>query len=136
MGVATKYRRRLTVAGRQYVWYVAQDVDDAPPTARSDLLALTVVSSDKSLIIRYHLGQTPSDRRHITVIGRDFCGVQTDGRWRRYSCPDWAPAGIVRPNVVRAIIEWCQETGEQRTEVDYSGEAVQETDPPPGESEL
>jgi len=50
MGIAKKGRRKLTVAGRLFIWYVAEDDDSAD-------LVLTVASEDKSFIVKYHLGQ-------------------------------------------------------------------------------
>src|SRR5262245_32478599 len=48
MGTAKKGRRKLTISGRLFIWYVAQDDDSAD-------LVLHVASDDKSFIVNYHL---------------------------------------------------------------------------------
>ena len=120
MGVASKNRRKITVGGRTYLWYVSEDIDDFPPMVSRDLRALNILSKDKRFIVRYHLGQTVSERRHITVIGGEFGGAQDPGCWRRFLCPDWCPDTVVTPGVVRSIIEWCLDPA-IRTAVDYTG---------------
>jgi hypothetical protein len=118
MGVATKYRRKLIVDGRSYIWYVKED-DDSPASV------LYVLSDDKKFIVQFHLGQ-PDQTRHLTVLGRDFKRVTvTGGCWRRFRCPEWSSEnGAVTPNNVRSLIEWCQSTSDAITEVDCYGRAI------------
>jgi hypothetical protein len=65
MTISRKGRRRIVVNGREFLWYVAEDVDDAcVPT-------LTVVSSDRRFLVRYALLQ-PDELLHVVVIGPEF----------------------------------------------------------------
>ena len=124
MGVATKNRRRIVVRGLDYLWYVAEDIEDFPHSITGDLNALNILSEDKRFIARYHLGQADDQRRHITIIGREFRGIDEPGCWRRFLCPDWYKNSAVTPSVVRAIIEWCSDPS-SKTAVDYSGKPIE-----------
>ena len=123
MGVATKNRRKIDVDGRRYLWYVADDHDDFPPTVAEgeQLLALNILSDDKRFIARFHLGQGQSEGRHITIIGREFAGIDSPGTWRRFLCPNWCVQRAITPIDVRAVIEWCNDTHAKRFMVDYTG---------------
>ncbi|MEM9081426.1 MAG: hypothetical protein AAGC74_12120 [Verrucomicrobiota bacterium] len=123
MGVATKNRRKITVGDREFLRYVAEDIDDSPPTVDGNLHALNILSADKQFIVRYHLNQTDSERRHITVIGAEFGGSHEPGCWRRFLSPGWCQEGVVTPSIVRQIIEWCLDSS-PRTAVDYAGPQI------------
>ena len=123
MGVATKNRRKIKVGDRGFLWYVAEDVDDFPPTVDGSLHALNILSEDKSFIVRYHLNQVDSERRHITVIGSEFGGSHEAGCWRRFLSPGWCQESAVTPGIVREIIEWCLASS-PRTAVDYTGSQI------------
>lgn len=118
MAVRTKSRRKLTVADRQYVWYVKEDDDSLDHI-------LHVLSEDKRFIVHYRLAQ-PHDRLYVTVLGKEFKRVTgTGGVWRRFRCPRWDNEnGIVTSGGVRNLIEWCADTNDQTTEVDSAGRAV------------
>ncbi len=124
MGVATKNRRRIVVQGRNYLWYIAKDIEDFPNSVSGDLHALNILSEDKRFIARYHLGQTDEQRRHITIIGREFGGIDEPGCWKRFLCPDWCPNSAVTPSVVREIIEWCSDPN-SKISVDYAGKPIE-----------
>ena len=123
MGVATKNRRKLTVGDREFLWYVAEDIDDFPPTVEGSLHALNILSEDKQFIVRYHLNQVDSERRHITVIGAEFGGSREGGCWRRFVTPRWCQEGPVTPGIVREVIELCLDSS-PRIAVDYTGSQV------------
>ena len=123
MGIAKKYRRKITVGERDYMWYVIEDLEDFPQTVDSYLHALNIISNDKKFIVRYHLHQRDPERRHITVIGPEFGGVLNPSPYKRFLCPDWCPEGAMTPGIVREVIEWCAEPS-SRVEVDWTGSKV------------
>jgi hypothetical protein len=117
MAVSARHRRKLEVDGRRYLWWIAED--DNSPFCR--LLAITVASEDRRLLVRYHLGQ-PDELRHITVIGPSFKGLAScGGPWRRFRSPPFCPADEVHPGDVVALIRWCEGKGDSPVEVDYRG---------------
>lgn len=118
MATREKSRRKLTIHGRLYVWYVKEDYD-------SSSNVLHVLSDDKQFIVHYHLGQQP-EFRYITIFGREFARTTgTGGCWRRFRCPEWVDKhGVITPGAVRKLIEWCDTSSEQTTEVDQAGRAV------------
>ncbi|SHK27704.1 hypothetical protein SAMN02745181_3551 [Rubritalea squalenifaciens DSM 18772] len=110
MGVAKKYRRKITVGGRKFLWHVTEDLDDFPTTVDGNLHALNIISQDKKFIVRFHLHQGISEQRHLTVIGAEFGDSLETGCWRRFLCPDWCPDGVITPSIVRSVIEWSLDT--------------------------
>jgi hypothetical protein len=134
MGVATKNRRKIDVDGRCYLWYVADDHHDFPLTVGEGelLLALNILSDDKRFVARFHLGQGKAAGRHITIIGREFVGVDSSGTWRRFLCPNWCVQRAITPVDVRAIIEWCNDTHAKRFMVDCKGSLMEGQETKPG----
>ncbi len=124
MAVARKGKRRISVNRTTYFWYVAGDWDSFPYWVTGNPHAVNIVSEDKRLIVRYHLGQQDSEGRHITVIGQLLEGARHSGQWRRFRCPAWCDGDIVRPGDVRAIIEWCLDKTRPLIEVDWNGEPI------------
>lgn len=112
------------VSDREFLWYVAEDIDNFPLTVDGDLHALNILSEDKQFIVRYHLNQMDSERRHITVIGAEFGKSRKAGRWRRFLCPDWCLEGAITPSIVREVIEWCLDSN-SRIAVDYTGAQIE-----------
>ncbi len=113
MGVRTKWRRRIRVGDRLFIWYVCEDYD-------SPDMVLQVVSEDKKFIVRYHLGQ--ADDPFLIVIGAEFTGVpDAGGIWRRFLCPRWESNSKVTPASVRSLIEWCLSSDKPLREVDWRG---------------
>lgn len=117
MGIAKKARRKLNLAGRMFIWYIAPDYDSAD-------LVLHVASDDKRFIVKYHLGQS-DDRRFLIVIGREFDGLpDAGGPWIRVRCPAWEVAGAIGPRAVRRLIEWSQEPDKTIVRVDWKGNVL------------
>jgi hypothetical protein len=98
MGAATKRRRKITVEGHQYLWYVAEDDDGAG-------MVLHVISTDKQFIAKYQMGQAKGED-YIVILGRRFAGAKTGGLWRRFLCPQFVGRAVT-PQAVRQLIEWC-----------------------------
>lgn len=118
MGVAKKGKRKLTVDGRRYLWYIAQDLDAA------GMVALNVLSNDKRFIVRYYLAE-PVATRHVVVIGAEFAGhTRTGPGWKRYRCPQFGTSSAVIPADVRSLIMWCHAETSDRHEVDWRGQVV------------
>jgi hypothetical protein len=118
MAVSAKNRRKVEVDGRRYLWWVAED-EDSPFCPM--LLAVTVASQDRRLLVRYHLGQ-PDELRHVTVLGPSFKGLSgCGGPWRRFRSPPFGLPNEVRPGDVAALIRWCEQEGDAPVEVNYLG---------------
>lgn len=102
MGIPPKYKRKIKVAGREYLWYVC--VDDEMRFVGAPHL-LNVLTADRSFFVRFHLG-LPADQSHLTVICAEFRGIQMGPQWRRFACPEFVPSGNVTPKNVADLIEW------------------------------
>lgn len=117
MSIATKNRRKLKVAEREFVWYIRDDPDSAD-------MVLHVASQDKRFIVTYHLAQ-PSSTCHLTVIGREFPGLaDAGGVWIRVLCPEWEKDSVVTPAGVRRLIEWCLSEKRELVRVNWRGEPL------------
>ena len=108
MAVATKRRRKITVADRRYIWFVCEDDEG---------MVLHVVSADKKFIAQYQLVQ-PKGVEYIVILGRRFAGAKTGGPWKRFRCPRFATPAVT-PGAVRQLIEWCLDENLKRQEVDW-----------------
>ena len=118
MAVSSKHKRRIRVGEKDYLWYVADDLESF------GFPALTVLTPDKRFIVRYCLTQ-PDERRHVVVLGPEFAGeVGRRGGWRRYRCPAFGDLRTIRPADVRSFVTWCQSAVALETEVDASGRSV------------
>ena len=95
MSVRTKGRRKITVGGKLYIWYVAPD-DDSPYNF------LNIVSDDKYLILSCPLR---TDTAYAISKGRIFQMKETDGTWNRYLLPFEMP-DIITPRFVEKMIIW------------------------------
>jgi hypothetical protein len=116
MGIRKKWRRRINVRGRLFIWYVCEDSD-------SPDLVLHVISEDKQFIVMYHLDQPGNP--FLIVIGPEFTGVpNAGGIWRRFLCPRWESDSKVTPATVRSLIEWCLSSDKSLQEVDWRGLAT------------
>jgi hypothetical protein len=119
MGIAKKRRKKISVEGRIYLWWVQDDRD-------SNDMVLHVASEDKAFLVKYHLNQ-PEHTRHIIIMGRRFAGVpEAGGPWVRVLCPLWEDAGIIRPSAIRRLIDWAYDARQTRTRVDWLGRTVQD----------
>jgi hypothetical protein len=102
MAIRKKWRRKLTVANRLFIWWVMPIADDS---WCGDVL--TVSSEVKRFFIRFFLRQ-PDDRRGLVVIGPEFPGLPaSDGRARIVPCEEWQTGRGINPSDVRRLIDWC-----------------------------
>ena len=101
MAITTKRRRKIQLAGRTFIWWVAPDHDFA------DSL-LHICSTDKRFLVHYPLGQS-AERRHLIVLGPELPPLEdAGGPWIRLRTPSWDD-NIVTPGLVRKILEWAQD---------------------------
>jgi hypothetical protein len=120
VATATKGKRRIVVAEREYYWRVGRDSDHPfRPGERS----IYVGSYDLEFIVRYPLFQ-PSERRHIIVIGPELASANAPGPPRRFRCPRFGDENIVYPSAIRELIDWCQDSRGWREPVDEHGQLV------------
>jgi hypothetical protein len=119
MTVSRKWKRPITVDGREYLWWVRGDSD--PPFVPSNGKSLRIVDASGTLAVEYHLGQ-PAEMCHMVVTGKRFRALpECDGVHRRFRCPSFAADPAVTPTDVAAIIRWCEEAGESPVGVNYLG---------------
>lgn len=112
MSVLTKGRRKIIVADKMYIWYVAED-DESP------YYVLHIVSEDKRLILSCPL-QTKT--AYAISKGRVFQTKQTDGTWNRYLLP-FELADIITPQIVERIIAWATQ-GSDAAPIQFNGNDV------------
>jgi hypothetical protein len=122
MGVAKKYRRKIEIQGRSFLWYVREDLDWIH---NGCLVALSIISEDKHLIISYGIGQA-EPYRHLISLGKEFAKLAPDSSvgHRRVRCPQWEQDGAITPESVRQIIEWCCNYDADAIEVNWQGEIL------------
>ena len=120
MGISTKGKRKITVFGQRYIWFVDGESDYS---YGSHSIVVQVVSCDRKFIASYQLMQ-PDNARFVIIKGNEFSGVETGHSWKRFLCPKWESNFIVTPKVVRSLIEWCLDENKQLIEVVWKGEAI------------
>jgi hypothetical protein len=119
MTVSRKWKRPITVDGREYLWWVRDD--DDPPFVPSNGKSLRIVDTSGDLALEYYLGQ-PSDLCHVVVTGRRFRGLpDCGGVHRRFKCPLFATNPAITPADIAAVIRWSEEAGAVPVEVNYLG---------------
>lgn len=123
MGVAKKYRRKIDIQGRCFLWYVQEDLDWL--AHNGCLVALSIISEDKHLIISYGIGQTET-YRHLVSLGKEFAKLAPSSSLgsRRVRCPQWEQDGAISPAIVRQIVEWCGIYDAEAIEVNWRGEIL------------
>jgi hypothetical protein len=120
MAIATKGKRRIVVAEREYYWRLGSDRGHP---LRSGERSIHVGSCDMKFIVRYPLFQS-WERRHIIVVGPEFAGADNPGPPRRYRCPRFGDENIVYPSAIRELIDWCQDSRCSRDPVDECGQLL------------
>ena len=94
MAARSKWRRKLVVSGRPFLWYVAQDEDGMGPV-------LHLFTPDKRLAVLYWLGrsrgypQTPVLVASVRGVGHPV-----------HPAPDWPARDVATPAFVRQVAEW------------------------------
>ncbi len=122
--VRKKSRRRLSVCGKDYVWYIlAGDRDYWERVANGgcnwawETPFLHIISEDKTLILTIPLN---APKPYAVSKGREFQGGKTSGCWERYLLPFELPETIT-PKIVSDIIEWAEHGG-SAVKTEYGGE--------------
>lgn len=113
MGVRTKARRKISVDGRDYVWYVKEDEE-------SPYMLLNISSIDKKIILSFPLGTAFS---YVISKGKYFQGEEMPGYWKRFRYMKDLPEAIT-PGIVRECIEWAVD-GNGAEEIVCNGSTVQ-----------
>ncbi|MBD5384604.1 MAG: hypothetical protein HDR72_06360 [Ruminococcaceae bacterium] len=120
--VRAKGRRKISVLGRNYVWYVISGEYDCDYWERVSsnnwgTPFLHIISEDKRLILTIPLNApTP----YAVSKGREFQGKSTSGCWARYIMPFELPESIT-PRFVAEVIEWAV-SGDGAIKTEYSAE--------------
>lgn len=97
MPARARWRRKLTVGGREFLWYVSDDADGQGPV-------LHLFAADKSLAVTYFLLQKRD------YPGRPTLLVVQDGAVRAApDRPNWGPRSVATPAFVRELAEWVVE---------------------------
>lgn len=109
MAVQTKYRRKIILDGRQYVWYVKKDDDFCGRHI------LHIISSDKKLILAFPLD---TEIFYVVSKGKVFQNTAPDGCWKRYAVPI-KKALPVTPKLVSQLIDWAL-NGTDATGVEFN----------------
>lgn len=117
MAIARKLRRPIDVGGREFLWWVYEDLEEFAGS-----LVLAVASADKRFLVRYVLHQ-PDDSRVLTIQGREFPGLPAKRTgWVSVLCPAFTSGDAVKPSDVRRLIEWSLHSDRPLTEVHWTGE--------------
>lgn len=112
MGVCKRHRRKITVNGGNFIWYVREDYD-------SPLYLLNIASEDKNLVLSCPLKTNIS---YIISKGKSFQRTKTNGCWNRYLLPFETPE-IITPEFVERLISWA--TGEpDAVKIPYDGKNI------------
>lgn len=95
MAARTRWRRKLTVAGLDFLWYVADDPDGQGPI-------IHLFTPDKTLAVTYKLqrgafGYPDAPYLVIRDRGRRIATPQV---------PDWPRRTVATPAFVREVAEW------------------------------
>jgi hypothetical protein len=94
MPARTRWRRKLTVAGHDFLWYVADDIEGQGPI-------LHLFTADKTLAITYYLaGSRHYPGQPALVVAERGAVLATPDR------PIWGPRSVASPVFVREVAEW------------------------------
>lgn len=118
--VRAKGRRKISVLGGNYVWYVISGEYDCDYWERVSsnnwgTPFLHIISEDKRLILTIPLNApTP----YAVSKGREFQGKPTSGCWERYIMPFELPESVT-PRFVAEIIDWAV-SGDGAVKTEYN----------------
>ena len=110
MAVSKKGKRKVTVLGQHYLWYVSEAPVRVPAQGFVEpgrTRELHVISFDKQIIVHYRHPQPGDDHARLSVEGPRFPrqpGAKSVAvpRWRR-------DLKYPNPDFVRRLINWCLE---------------------------
>jgi hypothetical protein len=113
MSISRRGKRRIVIAGREFLWWIREnDWGDA----------LRVMLPDGSFHVELQRGQIDPDHSHVTIHATTG-GLIPSGRFR---CPVFETVAVT-PRTVRALLEWVFDASTVWLPVDYRGQAQ----PPP-----
>ncbi|HZU99390.1 MAG TPA: hypothetical protein VFF73_21965 [Planctomycetota bacterium] len=113
MGISKKHRRKIVVAGREFLWSVRRDPkwEYRQPVGSAEERVLSVVTSDRRFVV-----ELPFDRLrsglpdHALVLSGPEIDAReaTEARYRHVELPrELVPDdGSVTPRFVRAVVDW------------------------------
>jgi hypothetical protein len=94
MPARTRWRRRLTVSGQDFLWYVADDIDGQGPV-------LHLFTTDKTLAVTYFLaGARSHPGQPALVVEARGTVIAMPGS------PAWGVRSAATPAFVREVAEW------------------------------
>lgn len=104
MPARMRWRRKLTVAGHDFLWYVADDIDGQGPV-------LHLFTADKSLAVTYCLaGARHYPGQPALVVAERGTVLATTEK------PAWGARSVATPAFVREIAEWALASVQRRPE--------------------
>jgi hypothetical protein len=104
MPARTSWRRKLTVAGHDFLWYAADDIDGQGPV-------LHLFTADKALAVTYFLKAARHYPGQPALIVQDPSVVVATP-----DAPAWGPRSLATPSFVREVAEWALSNIRRRSE--------------------
>jgi hypothetical protein len=129
MSVAKRKRRKITVNGRPYVWYLRDDRllgEYRLPDGRLMMLMFEahIISEDKKFNVSYVFSQQGLPEPFVPrlfVLGRDFPGLASPGKW--IETPRWDDSKV-SAQFIHDLIAWCMDENKKIVEVDKYGKPL------------
>ncbi len=116
MAVSTRGKRKIVHKNDTYYWWVDEDYD----CQTGHFLLVTVVSEDKTFLVKYYINQTT--KRFLTVLGHNFTVNNTSDRgWKWFACPQFGEVQIFKPKNVINLIDWCLDAKAPKIRVGRNG---------------
>lgn len=106
MTISAKGKRRLTVGGREFLWWVAEDEE------WQHALSVRLLSVDGRVSLKMALDAQPDN--YVVTLGSEFRGREmVQGQHQRLLYPREASAGPMTPGEVARLAAWATETDAQ-----------------------
>ena len=97
MAVSKKGKRRITVNGSKYLWWVYEEYDQTA----FDGYQVKILSENQSIYFLYGFEHNSKNRFVIMALNQNRLGVHL-------LCPKFEDeSGIIKPSAIKGIIEWC-----------------------------
>lgn len=103
MTISAKGKRRLTVAGRDFLWWVARDEEWL------HALSVRLVSVDGCVSLKMALDVQPDN--YVVTLGSEFRGrAMPQGSHQRFLYPREGSAGPMTPAEIAKLAAWATAT--------------------------